>query len=475
MFAAKTPRLGEPRGCDQIRVQAMRAFVNMLIVHYPNNEVRVRIPAVPLKSRQGQGESPVRVSSSCLSIVAKLRSETEDPFRPIRSREGLRVGYGAKPRLTEFGPRARRKIARTGGLLSGEDSRKRTVFLTGTLPGGTEEALSAISCHSGWIVHELLTHIPRMAGVRAADCRFIWVWEWQERGALHWHGVFQFPSRRAAGMVFEGFVPLWIRILESVGRRAGIDIAARLHGGTNADDHSIWKNRAEWARKNPSRYLAKYVSKANKGGVFCENFPPSRWYGVSRSLHRELREAISFVTTSSITGMPEHKVSETVDLPIIERLFGWANSTRQFSDKVRDGYTFVFYVPDDKTDLVLGLIREVKNSQRKIAMAAISNFEHRFHYLSKVQGYPVLMERFLNDCGKRLREVFELCREGQECDFEDLVLLDKTAYQVLLFAGLASQVNSPKGAKRELTGQNADTLESGQPPNPECVQNSLIP
>lgn len=447
----------------------------MIIVHYPNNEIRVRIPATPLKSRKRQKEGSIRASSSYLSIVAKLRSESENPFKPCRTKDGVRVGYGAKPRLTQFGPRARRKIARSGGLLSGEDSRLRTLFLTGTLPGGTEEALTAISCHSGWIVHELLTHIPRMAGVSASDCRFIWVWEWQERGALHWHGVFQFPSRQAAGLVFDGFVPLWIRVLESVGRRAGCDIAARLHGGTNSGDHSIWRNRAEWARRNPSRYLAKYVSKANKSGAFCENFPPSRWYGISRSLHRELRDATNYVTTSSVTGLPEHQIDETIDLSVIERLFGWSNCTREFSDKVRDGFTFVFYVPDDKIRLVLGLMREVKEGQRIPLMRPRNDFEHRFHYLSKVQNYPVLLERFLNDLGSRLRELFELCREGRECDFEDLVLMDRTAYQVLLFAGLASQVNSPKGAQRELTGQDVGKMESSQPPEAEGVQSSFFP
>jgi hypothetical protein len=103
-----------------------------------------------------------------------------------------------------------------------------------------------------------------------------------------------------------------------------------------------------------------------------------------------------------------------------------------------------------------------------------NNYEHRFHYLSKVQKYPVLFERFLGDCGERLREVFELCREGKECDFDDLVLLDKTAYRVLEFAGLSDQVNPPKEAKRGLTGQGVDTLEVGSPPNPECTQNALL-
>lgn len=122
--------------------------------------------------------------------------------------------------------------------------------------------------------------------------------------------------------------------------------------------------RAEWSRKNPSRYLAKYISRLKPKAAICLNYPPSRWYGVSRSLHSELREKTVVALTSDVTGVPDYRLGGDYDIELIERLFSLSHTTRHFPDKVRDGYTFVFYLNDVDRTFVENLMKSMRGKQQ---------------------------------------------------------------------------------------------------------------
>ena len=447
----------------------------MQLTLYPNNELRARVIAPPLARRRGDSAVKIAVIPS-LSIVEKLRLENEDIFRPEKNEPSERAGYGGTPRLTEFSLYGRRKIVRSGGLIGRGDRRESTLFLTGTLPGGTDEALRAISDYSAWIVHELLTVIPRLGQVKSADCRIIWVWEWQDRGALHWHAVCEFPTRRAAQLVFEGFKGLWIRVLESVGERCGIDIAARAGGGTHAGDYTTWRTRPEWARKNPSRYLAKYVAKCKRKSALCEQYPPSRWYGISRSLHLELREATVVALTSDVTGQPDYRFSEEFDVELIESLFSKSHTTRQFSDKVRSGYTFVFYLNDEDRESVERILKSMRSvqimksrNQNKLAS------RKRYHYLEVIPKYLRANSRFLGSIGSFSCDLLEVWYDGEEVPDYELEFLDNFAAECLVFEGCIDRVIPPERSGAGLTGQSAVKIESGTPHLVDYDQPSLFP
>ena len=152
----------------------------MLVTLYPNNELRIRLMATPLRSRHcssGRRNFPAEAESLSLSIDENLRSESlrdsfDIPPPPPR-------GYGTSPIGVDFSVRARRTIARAGGCFGSLGGRESTVFLTGTIPGGTQDAFRAVSDWSAWIVHELMTHLPRLGGLAGHEYQFVWVWEWQ--------------------------------------------------------------------------------------------------------------------------------------------------------------------------------------------------------------------------------------------------------------------------------------------------------
>lgn len=447
----------------------------MQITLYPNNELRARI-VTPPKVKKG-GSSSVKMAGPLnLSIVEKLRQESEDIFRPEKIRPELRPGYGGKPQLRDFSHYGRRRIVRAGALIGVEEKRECTLFLTGTLPGGTDEALKSISDYSAWIVHELLTVIPRLGQVKSADCKIIWVWEWQKRGALHWHAVCEFPTREAAKAVFLGFKGLWIRVLESVGERVGIDIAARRDAGTHAGDYGTWRTRAEWARKNPSRYMAKYVAKGPSPVGLQNKFPPSRWYGISRSLHRELREETIVALTSFVTNVPDYRVGGDYDLNLIERFFSKSHTTRFFPDKIRDGFTFVFYVNDEDRNEIEELMRGIRGIQdmksknpNKLAT------RRRYHYLEVIPKYLRANSRFLGSIGSFAQDLLEVWYEGEEVPDYELQFLDNFAAECLINEGCIERVIPPERSGAGLTGQGTVRIDQASPPTPSFDQPSLFP
>jgi len=447
----------------------------MQLTLYPNAELRARITAPPL-TRRG-GVSDVRMAEvPYLSIVEKLRSESESPFKSPGDRNPVKPGYGRKPRLTEFSLYGRRKIVRAGALIGLEDKRHSTLFLTGTLPGGTDEALTAISEYSAWIVHELLTHLPRMARVGVNDCKFIWVWEWQKRGALHLHAVCEFPSRDAAERVYDGFKDLWIRILETVGRKALCDIASRKDAGTNAGNYDIWRTRAEWARKNPSRYLAKYVAKTKRSSKFCEEFPPTRWYGISRHLHDLLRENTIYATTSLVTGSPDHELKGEFDLGLIESLFQKSHLTRHFPDKVRDGYTFVFYLREEEVPGIKKLLSSInKDLSMRVARDKMEPSRTSYEYLELIPRYLRANSQFLSSIGEYARDLLEAWYDGDDIPDFELVFLNNFAEYCLVSSGVLAQVIPPERSGVGLTGQSVGKMESLPAPFMENEQQSLFP
>jgi hypothetical protein len=447
----------------------------MQLTLYPNNELRARVTAAPLSRRIDDNRPTPEAESLNLSIVENLRSDCPtDFFRPEKNVSD-RPGYGFAPKPRAFSLYARRKIVRTGALLGLGEARPRTLFLTGTLPGGTEAAMKALSDYSSWAVHELLTHIPRLWGGSAIECRFIWVWEWQERGALHWHCVLECPSDDAARAVSVGFRALWVRVIEGVGRKASVDMAERLEGGTWADCPEVWRVEVEPSRKNPARYLAKYLSKAKQPKGSDRFYPPTRWYGASRSLHIELRDKTLVSSTSFKSGVPDYRVDGEIDLGLIERLFGFSHLSRQFPDRVRDGFTFVFYIREEHVAEVRGIMKEyydndsVTNSSKEILKVLCP------WGLIYVADRSYLCERFLGELGEFYSCLFEAWRSSGEVDPLELSIMENHAKDFLVRCGVKVPSQGALSDSVPLTGRESDKLGSSVPPSDGIDQASLFP
>lgn len=447
----------------------------MYLTLYPNSELRARVAAPVARQRRAGRAIFVGAQRSYLSIVENLRHSFGDsPFKPPRP-EGGRVGYGADPSPRAFSVRSRRMIARSGGALGGRGGRECTLFLTGTLPGSTSEAMRAISKWSAWICHELVSKIPRIAGVKPSECDYLWVWEWQKRGALHWHGVFEFNNKSEARKVHAKFKRLWIRIMESVGQKEGIDIAAKNEFESHSRDYKVWRTRPEWARKNPARYLAKYMAKAvSPKGEKGETFYPSRWYSVSRSLLLKMRKGTVYACVPRPKGC-DHTTVVAADLELIERLFGLSNSVKQFPDKVKSGYTFVFYFPEERHQEVRDIMRSFEKGELEDFVRFGSTSRPIYYGLAECSKHSFLLERLLDDVGPYYKSVYDSWVSGQQVPDEDVFWLDHYAHQILHRQGWSYRGQPPERSGAGLPGQSAAKIDPPTPPIPDFEQPSFYP
>lgn len=447
----------------------------MLVTVYPNNEVRARIPAPVPRERRDRG----RVLPYNLSIVKNLRLPQElrdaEKTAPVQT---ARRGYGGSPEPIPFSLYARRQLARCGGVFA-PASEGRLVFLTGTLPGSTDEAMKALSDWSAWAVHELMTVIPRLAGSRASELRWEWVWEWQQRGALHWHAAIELPTAEAAQSVIAQFRPLWIRVIKGIGRKAGVDMAARHYGGTWEGQEHKWNIFSQLAYASPSNYLAKYLGKDDSKGGSAKGYYPSRWYGCSRRLLLECREKTEVFSTHKYRPKTAHEVT-VKDAELLGTIQGGASTVRAFCDKYRTGFTLVTYGDDSYVQTVRNLLKEeellmqtiyekmTKDQQKGEATAELFALPN----VDKIGKFPSFLGQWIGDLSPRDREAYYAYVHGQQIDPVDGLFLDGWAARELRFHGFLPPVKAAQAPEGEaLTGDAPNSLES----RGMCEQMSLYP
>lgn len=241
----------------------------MLIELYPNNELRCT---------WGSGYAPVKADERKESRgVRPLLDIPSQPSQAMHRRERKRHPMTKK---------ARHRMLHHAGLFD-HKNKKKQLFLTGTLPGSSDDALDAFTSLAPHVVKSVQTYLPRAISVSAKEIKYIWVWELQKRGALHMHMIVECESRESADLLLREWRGIWVSALKSAANKTGVDIFERKHGGTHKDREHLWQIDAQRVRKSVSRYLSKYQSKGSEGDR--RYFPP-RWYGVSTALRAELRE-----------------------------------------------------------------------------------------------------------------------------------------------------------------------------------------
>jgi hypothetical protein len=439
---------------------------DMLLTAYPNGEIRARVPApvpVPRSDRR-------RIVSLNLVNRQKLAQNLELPPEVFRypSCPWPRVGYGGEPRKRTFSLYARQMMARAGGVFS-PSREKRNVFLTGTLPGGTMAAFQAMANYSSWAIHRLTTYIPRTLGVLGRDLRWLWCWEFQGRGALHLHAVFELPSVELAQVLVKEFRALWESTLRAIAQKSGVDIFERAAGGTHKDNPEKWRIDAQIAEKSPQRYLAKYLGKP-KDKESDKKVPyPVRWYGCSHRLLREFREQTEVVSTHvQREAMPWEVDSD--DSEILRLLDLCSSYSVAFCDKVKTGSTFVFYPEEDSLIEVKELFMVVRKRSQKVdgpidpeAKPQGKEISHRYwKHLEMILVRPWLLERLLNDVGPSYREVYNCWINAKETYVCDLWWLDKYASELLYRQGLVPSVIPPQRSEVGLTERTKKTGKRGK-------------
>lgn len=229
-------------------------------------------------------------------------SESDDPSAPLSLVSNSKTkrssaGYGELPsRPTRFGLNAKRSLLRAGGALEKSAPTEEVVFMTGTLPGSTDDAFRAIAAYSAYIVNSLKAWIANYVPQKLD----FYCWEYQKRGALHLHYAVWIPDESSRNHLCDSFREWWIQILHRVGEQSGCDLFRKNSSKTWLDDLSKVRASAEICRKSVSRYLAKYLSKsATPSRGPSRYFTPSRWWGTSRplkSLTATLTETVEIIT-----------------------------------------------------------------------------------------------------------------------------------------------------------------------------------
>lgn len=258
---------------------------------FPNNETRITFSSIP------GGRDPFlrdpeedHDSLSDLSAIADLESPSGDEkmvpaplsLVPNSKTERSGAGYGSLPlKPTRFGLNAKRSLIRAGGALEKVAPAEETLFLTGTLPGSTEDSFRTIAEYSSYIVNALKSWVSHYVPQKLD----FYCWEYQKRGALHLHYAVHVPDGIARTYIVEHFHGWWVQVLHRIGDMATVDMFRKDSARTWLTDTSKVRAVAEVCRKSVARYLAKYLSKSSeptKGSA--RSFTPARWWGVSRPL-----------------------------------------------------------------------------------------------------------------------------------------------------------------------------------------------
>lgn len=398
----------------------------MIVTVYPNGEVRAGLGNVRPVPRRDLGRvSPL----TCLS------SKTCDTKIAIQDAIALRPGYGALAKVRSFSLYARRMLARAGGCFA-PASEGRLVFLTGTLPGGTQDAMRSIAKWSSWVVHEVLSRLFRAIGVKQSEVLWEWVWEYQKRGALHWHMAVELPTVGQAQRCLSKFRSVWCAVLRGVDSRVDCDLFERAEGGTHRHDESVWRVDAQVAIASPSQYLSKYLSKDPlvEGGPNL--FPPTRWYGCSRALNRKLREETVVRWVPPPQGCPTKlcTVSDHV-LDLIQRS---CQKVIAFGQQYREAVTVVGYLIQEKRQEFMAEIKKIPSDLKgsEFVRSASSAIYRRIPTSIKILATrPDWTERFLNDIGDYHREQFQSLWNGRFVDGQEVAYLNHAAEVVLHLAG----------------------------------------
>ena len=315
---------------------------------FPNNEIRVTWSSLP-HPREPKSEEISSTGELVPQCAAVNPPSEKNPLPPLSlvsnsQTERSDAGYGRLPdKPTAFGLNGKRKLIRQGAAMESEAPPHECLFLTGTLPGSTEDSFRAIAAWSGYIVHRLKSWI----GNYAPQKYDFYCWEYQRRGALHLHYCVWIPDHAFRAVVLDKFHEWWVQILHRVGEFSNTDLFRKNSGKTWLGDTSKVRAVAEVCRKSPARYLAKYLSKsAAPARGPSRAFSPSRWWGTSRPL-KALCDSLT--QTIEIIEGGYHRVRVLWE-EIHHACVSSDSVTYAYRHKVGSGHTLVSYpnTPDEK-------------------------------------------------------------------------------------------------------------------------------
>lgn len=305
---------------------------------YPNNERRLRI------SSHLPDKELARDRDSSLTLAANFSSPVYRSSAGIKTRDGeVLPGYGCTPLLTKFGLRAKRTILRVGGVMDKLPGWNLCVTLT--LPADTRESFHALARYSSYAIDRFKDWLKfQVRGGK--NLRYFYVWELQKRGALHIHLCVNVPTRLSLRRVKQQSKSAWIRVLKSIGRHADVDMFQGRNGCDWNQNHQKIQVDVQTVRKGVSAYFAKYCGKDKNAQLqhIEAGLRPVRWWGCSRQLLREMRDASVTYTT------PIMHPSQCMGLlsKLAEAMEKMGGKVFKFQERYTPYLQIVAYLPPEK-------------------------------------------------------------------------------------------------------------------------------
>lgn len=180
------------------------------------------------------------------------------------------------PVLTLHG---KRLISEYAAAIERKYGKQHCIFLTGTLPGSTVEALTEIAKCQKTIQRRLRQWLH---DVTACSVAAVIVWEYQKRGALHLHVLVGHDDSRKLRLIRRGFRQYWVGLLSRLSDERGVDLFATSDGRSHRTTPHVVRAWAQPVKKTVSSYLAKYLSKSGGSNVPYGAKHISRLWGATR-------------------------------------------------------------------------------------------------------------------------------------------------------------------------------------------------
>lgn len=268
---------------------------------FPNGEVRFTMfTPVSRVSRESHCEIEQEVICDRDSSPLTLGENSNRHTEKSELAHSIKPGWGETGKCKTFTQNGRRRILRAGGAIDQTISDpSECIFLTGTLPGGTEAAKRAIAEWSSYAMNLVQSWLSK----REPEKLLIYCWEFQKRGALHLHLTMVCRNAETRKRIISEWKAQWTRVIDAISLKSEVNCWERHdgHDYSNGKKH-VLQTDAQECKASAAAYLSKYLSKSGlqSSAGYNRDYHPARYWGISRplcalleSMTRELEISIS--------------------------------------------------------------------------------------------------------------------------------------------------------------------------------------
>lgn len=325
----------------------LRKLLTHIIKHtrYPNNEIRVvHYCQSPPREKDGDICASTGAESTSSAAAPEVQTLPEALSSNLDISSDFRAsGFGKTPKRTKFGSNAKNTLLRIGGALDTLQAKPyHYVMLTGTLPGGTPEAMQAIADWSSWITEACMHWLTKYTQTE----HYFYVWELQDRGALHIHICVYIPDTYQRCWVLYKWWDKWKAVIEAVCNKSKVDLWQRADGTSHYRGKIVLQADAQTVYKSVVAYLSGYCGGAkdkHKKDILSPYYP-TRWWGASRASTKLLKQLTEEVKTEYIN----YREANYQMLSEYERITSDTSHCHRYPHKAGIGSTIVSYHPEDK-------------------------------------------------------------------------------------------------------------------------------